>query len=114
MKLTAPAQPAEPGPRLSVLAEVTRATSRGSEVLLVRRANPPQPGHWGFPGGKVDWGEGLCQAAISELQEETAIDGANPVAFDTVALNAPTLSDGASGRPYHHMLVAVTHPWQTS
>src|SRR3546814_16094899 len=82
MKLTAPAQPAEPGPRLSVLAVVTRATSRGSEVLLVRRANPPQPGHWGFPGGKVNWGEGLCQAAIRELKEETAIDGANPVAFD--------------------------------
>src|SRR3546814_6992453 len=71
MKLTAPAQPAEPGPRLSVLAVVTRATSRGSEVLLVRRANPPQPGHWGFPGGKVDWGEGLCQAAIRELKERS-------------------------------------------
>src|SRR3546814_6905534 len=92
MKLTAPAQPAEPGPRLSVLAVVTRATSRGSEVLLVRRANPPQPGHWGFPGGKVDWGEGLCQAAIRELQEETAIDGANPVASDTVDLIVPKLS----------------------
>ncbi|HEY9537830.1 MAG TPA: NUDIX domain-containing protein [Kiloniellaceae bacterium] len=111
MKLTAPAQPAEPGPRLSVLAVVTRATSRGSEVLLVRRANPPQPGHWGFPGGKVDWGEGLCQAAIRELKEETAIDGANPVAFDTVDLIVPKLSDGGAGRPYHHLMVAVRLDW---
>src|SRR3546814_12306982 len=109
MKLTAPAQPAEPGPRLSVLAVVTRATSRGSEVLLVRRANPPQPGHWGFPGGKVDWGEGLCQAAIRELKEETAIDGANPVAFDPVELIVPNRSDGGAGPPHPHLMAPVPH-----
>ena len=44
MDVLRPDQPAEPGPRLSVLAVVTRETRRGSEVLLVRRANPPQPG----------------------------------------------------------------------
>src|SRR3546814_15259529 len=104
MKLTAPAQPAEPGPRLSVLAVVTRATSRGSEVLLVRRANPPQPGPWGFPGGKVDWGEGLCPAAIRELTAETAIAGATPVAFDTVDLIVPQISDGGARRPDPHPL----------
>src|SRR3546814_19318500 len=81
MKLTAPAQPAEPGPRLSVLPVVPPATSRRSEVLLVRRANPPQPGHGGFPGGKGDWGAGLCQAADRELKEEPAIHGPKPAPF---------------------------------
>ena len=99
------------GPRLSVLAVVTRVTGRGREVLLVRRANPPQPGHWGFPGGKVDWGEGVAQAAIRELKEETGIDGANPVVFDTVDLIVPGLTEGRSGSLYHHLMVAVRLDW---
>src|SRR3546814_7304591 len=107
MSRRAPPLPPGPGPLLCVPAVVSRATSLGSEVLLVRRANPPQPGHWGFPGGKVDWGEGLCQAAIRELKEETAIDGANPVAFDTVDLIVPKLSDGGAGRPRRPMMTKI-------
>ena len=42
-------------------------------VLLVRRANPPDAGRWGFPGGKIEFGETINQAAIRELAEETAI-----------------------------------------
>lgn len=30
---------------------------RNDEVLLVRRANPPDAGRWGFPGGKMELGE---------------------------------------------------------
>lgn len=101
-----------PGPRLSVLAVVTRDTRRGPEVLLVRRANPPQPGHWGFPGGKVDWGEGLGQAALRELKEETGIDGADPVIFETVDLIVPGLSESPSGALYHHLMVAVRLAWR--
>ena len=42
-------------------------------VLLVRRANPPDAGRWGFPGGKIEFGETISQAALRELAEETAI-----------------------------------------
>lgn len=107
MRLFDPSLPAGPGPRLSVLAVVTRPGHRGPEVLLVRRANPPQPGHWGFPGGKVSWGEDLRRAAIRELWEETGIEGTNPVAFDTLDLIVPGLSEGRAGSPYHHLMVAV-------
>ncbi|MPZ11025.1 MAG: NUDIX domain-containing protein [Kiloniellaceae bacterium] len=111
--MEAVAKPADiPGPHLSVLAVVTRDTARGAEVLLVRRANPPQPGHWGFPGGKVDWGEGLRQAAIRELKEETGIDGANPVVFDTIDLIVPDLTDARSGSFYHHLMIAVRLDWR--
>lgn len=100
------------GPRLSVLAVVTRRLAAGPQVLLVRRANPPQPGHWGFPGGSVEWGEAVGQAAIRELREETGLEGANPLAFDTLDLIVPELSDGR-GDAYHHLMVAVRLDWQS-
>jgi len=42
-------------------------------VLLVRRANPPGAGLWTVPGGKVELGETLEQAALRELAEETGL-----------------------------------------
>jgi len=37
----------------------------------VRRRRPPEAGHWGIPGGKVDWME-LVEAAVQrEVAEET-------------------------------------------
>lgn len=105
--------PTDPGPRLSVLAVVTRETLAGREVLLVRRANPPQPGYWGFPGGKVDWGEDVGRAAIRELKEETGVEGADPVAFETVDLIVPTLTEVGCGSVYHHLMVAVRLAWRS-
>jgi len=107
------------GPSLSVLAVVTCDDVPGTpdaiggpQVLLVRRANPPQAGHWGFPGGKVEWGEDVGEAAIRELHEETGIEGANPVAFDTIDLILPDLTDRHSGAAYHHLMVAVRLDWR--
>lgn len=45
----------------------------GESVLLVRRANPPDAGLWGFPGGKMEMGEGVRDTAVRELLEETGI-----------------------------------------
>ena len=56
-------------PRVGVLAVVWR----GDRVLLVKKANPPQAGHWGFPGGKLEWGETVLQGAARECREETGL-----------------------------------------
>ena len=56
-------------PVTAVLAVVLRA----DQVLLVRRRNPPDAGLWGFPGGKIDFGEAIGQAAVRELLEETGV-----------------------------------------
>ena len=42
-------------------------------VLLVQRRNPPDAGLWGFPGGKVEAGETVAEAALRELSEETGL-----------------------------------------
>jgi 8-oxo-dGTP diphosphatase len=44
-----------------------------NQVLLVKRANPPKQGLWCIPGGKVEFGENLQQAAEREIKEETGV-----------------------------------------
>jgi len=42
-------------------------------VLLVKRGNAPAKGMWAIPGGRVELGETLKQAAAREILEETGI-----------------------------------------
>jgi ADP-ribose pyrophosphatase YjhB (NUDIX family) len=44
----------------------------GGGIVLIKRKNPPHG--WALPGGFVDYGESLEQAAIREAQEETSLD----------------------------------------
>ena len=56
-------------PRVAVGALVTKAGS----VLLVKRGKAPATGKWAIPGGAVELGETLQQAAEREIYEETGI-----------------------------------------
>ncbi len=42
-------------------------------MLLVQRSKQPDAGLWGFPGGHVEWGETVLEAAHRELFEETSV-----------------------------------------
>ncbi len=55
-----------PVPTVDVIIEIE------GKVVLIRRKNPP-PG-WALPGGFVDYGESLEQAAVREAKEETGLD----------------------------------------
>jgi len=57
------------GPRTAVGAIVFR----DEKVLLVKRANPPGQGLWAIPGGRVELGETLKEAARREVREETGV-----------------------------------------
>lgn len=47
---------------------------RDGRVLLQRRAIEPGRGLWTFPGGYVDWGEDVRDAAVRETLEEVELD----------------------------------------
>jgi len=70
-------------PRIAVGAIVFK----DGKVLLVRRAKPPSEGLWAIPGGSVNLGETLQQAAEREIFEETGavIRAKQPVfTFDVI------------------------------
>ena len=60
---------------------------RKGRVLLVQRNRPPGRGLWAIPGGRIQLGETLQQAAEREVMEETGIvvEAGEPVyTFDLI------------------------------
>lgn len=55
-----------------VLAAVIRSGDR--YLLCLRPPHKRHGGHWEFPGGKLESGETLIQAASRELQEELGVE----------------------------------------
>jgi 8-oxo-dGTP diphosphatase len=77
---------------------------QSSDVLLVRRANPPDAGRWGFPGGKIERGETIMRAAERELFEETSIVGKARHVLTAV----DAFERSSAGAVLHHfVLIAV-------
>ncbi len=63
------------GPDLPGIA-APESWSSAAALLLTRRSEHLRnhPGQWAFPGGRLDAGETLVQAALRELHEEVEVD----------------------------------------
>lgn len=75
---------------------------RGDEVLIIKRGKPPFLGHWSIPGGGLNHGEALHEAARREVREETGVDIEIIGLIDVFeALPRETPQDG----PLNHVLL---------
>jgi len=73
-----------------------------SRVVLVKRAHPPLEGKWSIPGGVLEVGELVREAAVREAREETGLivePGVLLGVFDRVVRSA----DGRV--QYHYVLI---------
>ncbi len=56
-----------PIPTVDIIIEI-----ESNRIVLIKRKNPPYG--WAIPGGFVDYGESLEDAAVREAREETSLD----------------------------------------
>lgn len=60
-----------PVPTVDIIIRVKTGTEDDEGIVLISRKNPPYG--WALPGGFVDYGESLEEAAVREGREETSL-----------------------------------------
>lgn len=79
-----------------------------NSVLLVKRANEPGRGLWGVPGGLVNVGEKVYDAALREVKEETGLTVKIEGILDVVDYISRDSEDKVQ---YHYVIVDfLGHP----
>ncbi len=76
--------------------------TRDDKVLLIKRGKEPRKGTWTVPGGSVELGETLAQAAVREVREETGISIEPGDAF--TAIDA-IYHDQEGGLKFHYIII---------
>ncbi len=108
-------------PRQAAVAVILRDLAPGPEVLLIRRAEREGDlwsGHVAFPGGRVEPGEGVEEAAVRETAEEVGLDlrasGVRIGALDEIQAIGRGRAMGLSIQPWVWELRRETGPLRLS
>jgi 8-oxo-dGTP diphosphatase len=75
---------------------------KNARVVLVKRAHPPIQGQWSIPGGVLEVGELVRDAAIREAREET---GLIVEPGDLLGVYDRILYDAEKRVQYHYVLI---------
>jgi ADP-ribose pyrophosphatase YjhB (NUDIX family) len=75
---------------------------KARQILLVKRGKPPAYGKWSIPGGVVRLGEGLEEAVVREVREETHLI-VRPTKIEKVVERI--IRDAASRIQYHYVIL---------
>ncbi len=71
-------------------------------VVLVKRGNPPSLGEWSIPGGLLEVGETLREAAVREALEETSL---TIETGDLLGVYDRVMRDADERTLYHYVLI---------
>ncbi len=74
----------------------------GERVVLVKRAHPPLQAQWSIPGGVLEVGELVREAAVREAREET---GLTVEAVELLGVYDRVLRDPEQRVQYHYVLI---------
>lgn len=78
-------------------------------VLLIRRGKEPRRGEWSIPGGAVELGERVRDAALREFREEC---GGQIDLRDLVEVVDIFIPDGAGQLKYHYIVIDYCAEWR--
>ena len=73
-KLDTDSNTVERQPKLAVILAIKRTFGDDTKYIFQKRLKNPYYGFWGFPTGKMRWGETVLEAAQREALEETGLD----------------------------------------
>jgi|SRR5579859_932134 len=75
------------------------------QVVLVRRGREPLLGQWSIPGGVVELGEGVRQAAAREALEETGLEVDVGEVLEVFESIVPGTESNAGKAQYHYVII---------
>jgi ADP-ribose pyrophosphatase len=81
---------------------------KGSRVLLVLRGREPSRGKWSIPGGVIELGETISDAARREVMEECGLE---IEVGDVIAVRDAIVNDVEGRIRFHYVLVDVVARW---
>ncbi|MFO8046844.1 MAG: NUDIX hydrolase [Halomonas sp.] len=91
------------------IAAISCAVVREGRLLMVRRRNPPNAGRLALPGGKIEPGERLADAAERELREETGVIAGGLQPFTAMDIME---RDEEGKLRFHYVVVVIRMVWR--